>query len=77
MEDTDLIVRKPAGSTDAGGSTSGNRSSEQERRVDAKALIADEGRGKLRKAMGSRKQALIHGYPNGGTRPGQCPVTVQ
>ena len=36
---------------------SGDRSSEQERRVDAKALIADEGRGKLRKAMGSRKQA--------------------
>ena len=44
------------------------RSSEQERRVDAKALIADEGRDKLRKAMGSRKWALIHGYPNGGTR---------
>ena len=57
MEDTDLIVRKPAGSTDAGGSASGNRSSEQERRVDAMALIADEGRGKLRKASGSRKQA--------------------
>ena len=31
------------------------RSSEQERRVDARALIADEGRDKLRKAMGSRK----------------------
>ena len=31
------------------------RSSEQERRVDAKALIADEGRDKLRKAVGSRK----------------------
>jgi hypothetical protein len=34
-----------------------NRSSEEEHRVDAQALIADEGRGKLRKAMGSRKQA--------------------
>ena len=31
------------------------RSSEEERRVDAKALIAEEGRDKLRKAMGSRK----------------------
>ena len=39
------------------GSACGNRSSEQERRVDAMALIADEGRGKLRKASGSRKQA--------------------
>ena len=70
MEDTDLIVRKPTGSTDVGGSTSGNRSSEQERRVDAMALIADEGRGKLRKASGSRKQALSRGYPNGETRRG-------
>ena len=32
-----------------------SRSSEEERRVDAKALIADEGRDKLRKAQGSRK----------------------
>ena len=31
------------------------RSSEEERRVDAKALIADEGRDKLRKAGGSCK----------------------
>ena len=31
------------------------RSSEQERRVDARALIAEEGRDKLRKASGSRK----------------------
>ena len=31
------------------------RSSKKERRVDAKALIAEEGRDKLRKAMGSRK----------------------
>ena len=37
--------------------------------VDAMALIAEEGRNKLRKAVGSRKYALIHGYPNGGTRP--------
>ena len=30
----------------------------------------DEGRGKLRKASGSRKQALIRGFPNGATRLG-------
>ena len=32
------------------------------------ALGAEEGRGKLRKATGSRKQALNRGYPNGATR---------
>ena len=32
------------------------------------ALRADEGRDKLRKATGSRKWALIRGYPNGETR---------
>jgi hypothetical protein len=37
--------------------------------VDASAPRADEGRGKLRKASGSRKRALIRGSPNGGTRP--------
>ena len=36
--------------------------------VDALALRDDEGRGKLRKAMGSCKRALIHRCPNGGTR---------
>jgi hypothetical protein len=36
--------------------------------VDALALGGDEGRGKLRKASGSRKQASIRGYPNGATR---------
>ena len=35
--------------------------------VDALALRDDEGRGKLRKATGSCKRALIHGCPNGGT----------
>ena len=44
------------------------KSSLQEHRVDALAPYADEGRGKLRKATGSCKQALIRGYPNGGTR---------
>ena len=28
----------------------------------------EEGRGKLRKALGSCKQASIRGYPNGATR---------
>ena len=40
----------------------------KEHRVDALALIAEEGRGKLRKAAGSRKQALSRRYPNGETR---------
>ena len=39
--------------------------------MDALARTGDEGRGKLRKASGSRKQASIRGYPNGGTRPGK------
>ena len=35
--------------------------------VDALAIRDDEGRGKLRKAMGSCKRALIHRCPNGAT----------
>jgi len=35
--------------------------------VNALAPEGEEGRGKLRKASGSRKQALIRGYPNGET----------
>jgi hypothetical protein len=38
--------------------------------VDALAQRGEEGRGKLRKASGSRKQALIRGFPNGATRQG-------
>ena len=34
---------------------------------DALATHGEEGRGKLRKASGSRKQALIRRYPNGET----------
>ena len=37
---------------------------------EALALIGEEGRGKLRKASGSRTQALIRRYPNGETRLG-------
>ena len=36
--------------------------------MDALALKGDEGRGKLRKAQGSCKLAMILGYPNGETR---------
>ncbi len=36
------------------------------------ALRGEEGRGKLRKATGSCKQAVIRGYPNGGTLDGSC-----
>jgi hypothetical protein len=44
--------------------------------VDALASRAEEGRGWLRKASGSRHQALSRGYPNGGTRLGdtQAPL---
>ena len=35
--------------------------------VDALAPRGEEGRGTLRKALGSREQALIQGYPNGAT----------
>ena len=44
------------------------KSSYKEHRVDALAPYAEEGRGKLRKATGSRKQAPIRRYPNGETR---------
>ena len=44
------------------------KSSYEGHTADALAFSDDEGRGKLRKVMGSRKQALIHGYPNGATR---------
>jgi hypothetical protein len=36
--------------------------------VDALVQRGDEGRGELRNASGSCKQALIRGYPNGETR---------
>ena len=35
--------------------------------MDALALEGDEGRGKLRKVSGSRKQAPIREFPNGAT----------
>ena len=45
--------------------------------ADALAFSDDEGRGKLRKVMGSRKQALIHGYPNGATRYTCVPSSIE
>ena len=43
------------------------RLSKKERRVDALALRAEEGRDKLRKATGRSKYPLIRGCPNGET----------
>ncbi|HAT1782848.1 TPA: hypothetical protein I8Z00_003191, partial [Legionella pneumophila] len=40
--------------------------------VDALAVRGEEGRGILRKAMGSWKRALSHRCPNGGTRLQRC-----
>ena len=51
-------------------------SSYKERKGNALALGAEEGRSKLRKATGSRKQALIRGYPNGAIRLESCPVIM-
>ncbi len=44
--------------------------------VDALAVRGDEGRGILRKALGSWKHALIQRCPNGGTRPYASMVTI-
>ena len=42
-------------------------SSEEEHKADALALGADEGRDKLRKAVGRSKYPMNHRYPNEGT----------
>ena len=49
---------------------SNQRSSYKERKGDALASGADEGRDKLRKAAGSGTYAMIRRYPNGETRQG-------
>jgi hypothetical protein len=41
--------------------------------VDALTVRGDEGRTRLRKAMGSCQEALIHGFPNGTT---QCVMHI-
>lgn len=47
--------------------TSPQAESRKGRTADALAPEGEEGRGKLRKASGSCKQAMIRGYPNGVT----------
>ena len=51
------------------------RLSKKGRKGNALAPEADEGRGKLRKAPGSGKHALIRGYPNGATHIGNTYVS--
>ena len=73
------MIREPKSDSSMIGlneATASEWSSEQERKGDALALGADEGRSDLRKATGSRKQAMIRGYPNGETRLESSPVTV-
>jgi len=43
--------------------------------ADALAVRGDEGRGTLRKALGSWEQAVIQRCPNGGTQPYENRVT--
>ena len=54
-----------------------DRSSEEERRVDALALRADERRDKLRKASGRSKYPLIRRYLNGETRRSNPPSSIR
>ena len=51
------------------------RSSYKERRVDAWALRAEEGRDKLRKAAGRSKYPMIRRYPNVETQWSKPPLT--
>jgi hypothetical protein len=51
------------------------RSSYKERKENALASGADEGRDKLRKASGRSKYPVIRRYPNGATRCGNTAAT--
>ena len=51
--------------------------SEEERRVDALALRAEERRDKLRKAAGRSKYPLIRRYLNGETHWSKPPVSIR
>ena len=53
------------------------RLSYKERRVDAWALRAEEGRDKLRKAAGRSKYPMSRGYPNGETHVGKPHVSIR
>lgn len=44
--------------------------------VDALTVRGDEGRTRLRKAMGSCQEALIHGFPNGTTQHTLCMLSI-
>ena len=44
--------------------------------VDALTVRGDEGRTRLRKAMGSCQEALIHGFPNGTTQYIMCIIYI-
>ena len=52
-----------------GGPAAGTGRAREGHLVDALASRGDEGRGTLRKAPGSREQAVIRGSPNGATHP--------
>ena len=54
-----------------------DRSSEEERRVDALALRADERRDKLRKASGRSKYPLIRRYLNGETQLSKPQLSIR
>ena len=51
-------------------------SSEQERKVNALASGAEEGRGKLRKATGIGKHDMIRRYPNGAIHMESSPCII-
>ena len=53
------------------------RSNKKERRVDALALRADEGRDKLRKAAGRSKYPSIRRYPNGETHMRRPHISIR
>ena len=44
--------------------------------VDALTVRGDEGRTRLRKAMGNRQEVLIHGCPNGTTQYIMCIIYI-
>ena len=54
-----------------------DRLSYKERRVDAWALRAEEGRDKLRKAAGRSKYLMSRGYPNGETHVRKPHVSIR
>ena len=68
IEETRRNKKKKKQSTDNNAILSGRLVIQKERRADALALTAEEGRGKLRKAAGRCKRPTNRRYPNGATR---------